>query len=107
VANADNERSYDALAFRYARSLGVSLTAGSDIHAVEDADGAYGVYLDTKMVSVGEYAEAVRKGGLSLENLRMPAGRCEWTGTETVRLPVSFRDRFDKPAQPPQPPAVS
>ena len=98
AGNAANMyRSYDALALRYAQKLEVSITAGSDIHYIGDADGAYGVYLDRKMTDIQDYVRAIRGRTLSLETARIPAGRWDWTGEEKVTLPVVFRDQHDRP----------
>jgi hypothetical protein len=100
AGNAENMyRSYDALALRYAEKLGVSVTAGSDIHYAGDADGAFGVYMDKKMAGIQDYVAAVRSRALSFETARMPEGRCDWTGEETAALPVVFRDQHDRPTK--------
>jgi hypothetical protein len=98
AANAGNhERSYDALAMRYARRLGLPATAGSDIHdaaQADDGDRIFGVYLNKKMETIADYAAAIREKKLA--GLRMRKGRCDWTGNETVSLPVDIRNAEDR-----------
>jgi hypothetical protein len=97
VANAGNhERSYDALAARYAEKLALPATAGSDIHEKIQLDegNLYGVYLDRKMDDIAEYVQAIRENRIAA--LRMDRGRCDFRGDETVSLPVDIRDKNDR-----------
>ncbi|MDR1956165.1 MAG: histidinol-phosphatase [Treponema sp.] len=97
AGNAGNaEASDDALAMRYAQKLGLPVTAGTDLHDVQDltADLPFGVYLDTKLRGIEDYVAAIREN--TLGNLRIPAGRCDFQGTETVKLPVDIRDGDDR-----------
>ena len=95
IANATNERSFDALAWAYAKKIGVPVTAGSDIHNAADAapDKFYGVYLDKKIESLSEYVDAVR--GNAIAGLKIPDGRCDLRGDERIALPVDIQDRQD------------
>jgi hypothetical protein len=97
AANAGNQyRSYDALAMRYARRLGFPVTAGSDIHAVAQMTGGdlFGVYLEEKLKSAGDYVRVVREGAIAA--LRTSPGRCDFRGSEEVTLPVDIRDAQDR-----------
>jgi hypothetical protein len=96
AANAGNrERSYDALAMRYAHKLGLAATAGSDIHDIRQLRGGetFGVYLAEKMSSIADYVRAVKNNAIA--GLRMSAGRCDYHGDETISLPVEIRDADD------------
>ena len=92
AANAGNERSFDALAWAYAKKLKLPVTAGSDIHLAEDisADTVFGVYLDKKMEAIADYVDAIRHNAIG--GLKIPAGRCNIHGDERVTLPVDIRD---------------
>jgi hypothetical protein len=97
AANGGNhECSYDALAMRYARRLGLPVTAGSDIHETRQFQKGdiFGVYLDKKMRCVGDYAAAVRDSGIT--GLAVSPGRCDYHGDEKVSLPVEIRGRNDR-----------
>lgn len=96
IANAGNEQSFDALACAYAKKLGLPATAGSDIHYAGDIrpETIFGVYLDKKMESIADYAEAVR--GNTIGGLKIPPGRCNFHGNEMVNLPVDIRDSEDR-----------
>jgi hypothetical protein len=98
AANAGNdEDSYDALARRYGERLGLAMTAGSDIHNADLAvEGlSYGVILEEKINTPGDYARAVRTNRIG--SLRMAPGRCDFSGHERIRLPVDIRDPRDRP----------
>ena len=97
AANGGNsEASYDALAWVYAKKARVPVTAGSDIHNVQDvkAETVFGVYLDKKIESIAGYVEAIR--GNSVGVLKIPSGRCDLRGNEQVMLPVDIRDKKDR-----------
>ena len=96
AANSGNERSFDALAWVYAKKLNVPVTAGSDIHRAEDVrpETVFGVYLDKKMDTIADYVNAVRNG--TIRALKVPAGRFDLLGDERVQLPVVLRDEQDR-----------
>jgi hypothetical protein len=97
AANSGNDRSsFDALAWVYAKKLGLPVTAGSDIHYAEDirGDTVFGVYLDKRMTSIGDYVDAVINNSIS--GLKIPPGRCDYSGDERIVLPVDIRDSGDQ-----------
>jgi len=97
VANAtNNEQSYDALAMRYAKRLGLPMLAGFDMHDVKNlASGVtFGVYLKEKINSIGDFVNAVCNNGIA--GISYSEGRCDWRGDEKVRLPVDVRDGNDQ-----------
>jgi hypothetical protein len=97
AANAGNDnQSYDGLAKRYADQLNLPVTAGSDIHDVEQFDWGdiFGVYLDKKMETTADYVRAITEKNIA--GLRIPEGRCDYSGNEIVSLPVDIRDQRDR-----------
>jgi hypothetical protein len=97
AANAGNhEQSYDALAMRYAKKLGLPVTAGSDIHESGqlEAGDVFGVYLDKKMKTITDYVEAIK--GNAIAGLKMSPHRCDSHGNETVSLPVNILDADER-----------
>jgi hypothetical protein len=97
AANGGNlDRSYDALALAYAQRLGLPVTAGSDIHHVDQlqTDTIYGVYLDKKMTAITDYVTAIKTN--TLAGIRTTRGRCDLRGNETLRLPVDIRNAQDR-----------
>jgi hypothetical protein len=99
AANAGNrDQSYDGLAARYAEKLGLPKTAGSDIHDAEQFGWGeiFGVYLNKKIDGIAGYVDAIRTKAIA--GLRISEGRCDYTGNETVSLPVDIRDADDRSA---------
>jgi len=97
AANAGNrDPSYDALAWVYAKRLGLPVTAGSDIHYTGDIQGdvVFGVYLHDKMNTIGDYVDAIRNDAIG--GLKIPVGRCDLSGYERMILPVDIRDSQDR-----------
>ena len=96
AANAGNEQAFDALAWLYAKKLGLPVIAGSDIHSVEDIQGetVFGVYLNKKMESINDYTDAIRNN--TIAGLRIPADRFKANGNLRVALPVDIRDGRDR-----------
>ncbi|MCL2381482.1 MAG: PHP domain-containing protein [Treponema sp.] len=75
AGNAGNsDPSCDALAWAYARQLGLPVTAGSDIHLASDVRPGitFGVYMDKRIESVGDYVEAIRNN--TIKGLKVPPG---------------------------------
>ena len=96
AGNAGNhEASYDALALVYARTLGLPVTAGSDIHSAEDVreDSSFGIYLEKKLDTAADYVQTLRQG--AIERLRVSPGRFTFRGDEEIILPVDIRDEND------------
>ena len=95
AANAGNhEAAYDGQAREYARILGLSATAGSDLHDAADIAGPrgpgggkapfpgepFGVELETRLDSIKDYVTLIReKQNISLH---IPPGRCDFSGGE-------------------------
>ena len=101
AANAGNndDPSYDALAWAYAKRLGLPVTAGSDIHSVNDVqpEVVMGVYMDKRMENIGDYVAAIRgDGNNSIKGLKTPPGRFNIYGDERIILPVDIRDSQDR-----------
>jgi len=94
--SGNNEQSYDALAYMYAKKLGLPVTAGSDIHRAEgiSADTVFGVYLDKKMETIGDYVRAITNNAIG--RLKISPGRCDFRGDERVILPLDIRDSRDR-----------
>ncbi|MDR2785633.1 MAG: PHP domain-containing protein [Treponema sp.] len=96
IANACNDPDWDSLALEYAVRTGLPVTAGSDIHDVnqfKDGD-IFGVYLDKKMETIGDYVEAVRNRAIA--GLKVTPGRGVFHGGERPALPVDLRDENDR-----------
>jgi hypothetical protein len=100
AANAGNqERYYDALAARYAAKLGLPVTAGSDIHHIDQARTGelYGVYLDRKLEGASDFASLIRRGlPRGPESLKIEEGRCESLGDESIDIPLGILDRNER-----------
>jgi hypothetical protein len=97
AANGGNEESSDdALAMAYAQRLGLPVTAGSDIHQVDQlqTETMFGVYLDKKMTAISDYVAAIKTNTLS--GLFISPGRCDFRGDEPITLPVDIRDARDR-----------
>ena len=96
VANGGNEKSDDALAFRYAKKLGKPMTAGTDIHDVQTvySGGSYGVYLEKKLDSIADYVKIICSNEIA--GLKTDESRLYYHGKEAVNLPVEVRDENDR-----------
>ena len=96
AANRGNQPSFDALAWVYAKKINVPVTAGSDVHRVEDVenDTVFGVYLDKKMETVADYVNAVLNNAVA--GLKIPPGRFDLHGDEKLILPADIRDKEDR-----------
>ena len=96
AANSGNEQSFDVLAWAYAKKLGLPVTAGSDIHYVEDVRPytVFGVYLDRKMKTIADYSNAIRNN--TIAGLNVPSDRFTVLGNEKTILPVEIKDSHDR-----------
>lgn len=93
VSNAGNPAVQDKLAYRYATSHNIPMTAGSDIHLVGATESGefYGVAFDTPLTSIQDYVNRIKTGkGYSLH---VPQSRLEWTKDTTNYLPVYLFDQ--------------
>jgi hypothetical protein len=94
--NAGNRPENDVLAVRYAKVLGLPVTAGSDMHY---ANGSYaglmmGVAFDQPLATIHDYVQAIlEKRPLGLY---VPAGRGQWMEGADILLPVDIRDANDQ-----------
>ena len=97
AANLGNaERSYDALAMRYAEKLELPVTAGSDIHTVEQVQkgNVVGVYVEQRLKTIDDFVRAVLDKKIT--GIKTVPGRCTWRGDEKVVIPVELRDAGDR-----------
>ncbi|MDR0302406.1 MAG: histidinol-phosphatase [Treponema sp.] len=98
VANVgnNNNKTFDALALRYAKKINKPMTAGTDIHDAKSItyEGVLGVYLDKKLTSIADYVKIVCNNEIA--GLKVDESRFVFHGTESVSLPVDIRDEEDK-----------
>jgi hypothetical protein len=97
AANAGNaKQSYDALALRYVKKIGLPYTAGSDIHDVRmfNDKEVFGIYVNNKLNTIDDYVKAVCNNNIS--GIKIGEGRCDYHGDETVSIPVEARDSNDQ-----------
>jgi hypothetical protein len=97
AANAGNASpAYDAVAMAYAGTLGLPVTAGSDIHNRNQIETGqtFGVYLDKRMDTIQDYVKAIREH--TIAGLRIPKGRCNSYLKKDIALPVDIRDAQDR-----------
>ncbi|MDR0378087.1 MAG: PHP domain-containing protein [Spirochaetaceae bacterium] len=92
AANSANDPSSDALAMCYAKSQGLPVTAGSDIHGVNQlkTGPVFGVCLDKKMETIQDYVRAIRTGAIA--GLLIPEGRCSLRRDEDIPEWVYVRE---------------
>ena len=95
AANASNEASEDALAYRYAKKIGKPIIAGSDIH---NASGIYtgeifGVYLKNKPKNIIDFAKAVCNNEIT--GVKINPTRFDFYGYENITLPIEIRGSGD------------
>lgn len=94
AANLGNPPEQDRLAQRYAAKLGLPSTAGSDIHSYpESKSNVLGVWLDEKIKSAKDFANALKSGNVSP---LIPEDRKGWTGNERITAEVSVFGEDDK-----------
>jgi hypothetical protein len=96
IANGGNEPEWDALASEYAKRIGLPVTAGSDIHHVEQIDNGpiFGVCFENKLETIHDYVNAVRTN--SITALRIPPDRAVFHGYEQPDLSVDIRDENNR-----------
>lgn len=94
--NAANRPENDILAMRYAKALGLPVTAGSDIHQAysRPGDALMGVSFDHPLQSIHDYVKAIREKRPF--GIQVPPGRGRWREGTDVLLPVDVRDGFDR-----------
>ena len=96
AGNAGNhDKSYDALAMRFALRQKLPVTAGSDAHDIRDlSNGNYGICVNEKLKTIGDFVNAIRTN--TIAGIYVDKGRCDWRGSETVFIPVDVRDENDR-----------
>jgi len=97
IVNGGHEDvSFDALASRYAKKIGKTVTAGTDIHDASDIEynEIFGIYSEKKLNSISDYVNMVLNDGIS--GLRVNEDRIRFNGTENVRMPVEIIDINDE-----------
>ncbi len=93
--NAGNHPDNDILALRYAKLLGLPVTAGSDMHQINHRPGELlmGVVFDQPLASIRDYVKAIREKRPF--GVHIPEGRGEWREGIDIRLPVDVRNGQD------------
>ena len=97
IVNGGHEDvSFDALASCYAKKIGKTVTAGTDIHDASDLDynEIFGIYSDKKLKNISDYVSMVLNDGIT--GLRVNEDRIKYNGTENVRMPVEIIDINDE-----------
>jgi hypothetical protein len=97
TANGGHEnRSVDTLAFRYAKNLGKSMTAGTDIHdaSLIYCSELFGVYLNKKLNSIADFVQIILNNEIA--GLKTDNDRFNYHGRENITIPVEVRDRDDR-----------
>ena len=94
--NTANTPEQDALAIRYAKKLGLPVTAGNDIHSAPRIvpERMAATVLARRAESAADYARIIRSG--QDFSIQAPAGRGEWTGDEKISLPVTVHGEYDE-----------
>lgn len=92
----NGEPLFDSLAMRYAKRLGLPVTAGTDVHEARQVleGDVFGVYLDKKLDSIDDYVKIINNRQIS--GLKVSPGRFDEQGGLSVSLPVEIRDKNDK-----------
>ena len=96
IANGGNDVSFDALAFRYAKKLGLPMTAGTDIHdaSLLFRGEIFGVYLPRKITCIEDYVKMILNNEIA--GVKTERDRFKMYGSETVDTPVEIRDKNDR-----------
>jgi len=95
TANAGNEQNSDTLAYHYAKNIGKTMTAGTDIHEafLINCGQLYGVYVDKKLNSISDYVRIILNNQIS--GLRTEINRFDFHGTDCIKLPVEILNEND------------
>jgi len=96
VNMAHNDLSNDALAAVYAKKTGLPVTAGSDMHFVNEANPqtVSGIYLDNKLSSVSDFVQVILNNKIA--GLKADPDRWTIYGNEKISLPVDIRNKQDR-----------
>lgn len=71
VLNLGDEDAYSRQAYEYAKNLGLPMTAGTDIHSIENRDEVAGVGLERRITTVEELIDEIKNGRAAIS----PSGR--------------------------------
>lgn len=96
VANAGNPAYQDRLAYRYARSHNIPMTAGSDIHLVGNTSsgGIYGIAFDKPLTSIKDYVSYIKTG--TGYHLQVPDDLLTLKPDMSNQLPVYLFDQSNR-----------
>ena len=96
VNGGNDDTSYNALAYRYAKKIGKPMTAGTDIHDANNIDfsGPYGVYSDKKLNTISDFVNMILNNEIS--GIKADKERFDYNVAEHVRIPVEIRDENDQ-----------
>jgi len=97
VINGGNEDiSFDALAYRYAKKIGKPMIAGTDIHDASEIyhNELFGVYSEKKLNSIADFVSMILNNEAA--GLKTDEARLDFFGTEKVNIPVEIRNESDK-----------
>jgi hypothetical protein len=97
VANGGHDDfSYDALACRYAKSIGKPMITGTDIHDASsiDYDELFGIYSDKKLNGIADFVNMILNKKIA--GIKTEKSRLNFHGHETVKIPFEVRDENDK-----------
>lgn len=97
VANAGNPYEQNRMAYRYAQTYHIPMTAGSDIHMVGCTSNGYiyGMAFDEPLHSITDYVTRIKKGtGFSLH---VPKEQLIWQEGTANQLPVYIFDQNNLP----------
>lgn len=88
VANAGNPAYQDRLAYRYAKSHNIPMTAGSDIHKIGETvtSTIYGLAFDEPLTSIQDYVTRIKTG--KGYQLQIPENLLTLTPDRPTDLPV-------------------
>jgi len=96
AANGGNDDiSFDALAWHYAKKIGKPVTAGSDIHDTSYIynNNIFGIFLEKKPSDISDIVKAICNNEIT--GLKSDRWRFDLFGNENVVLPVEIRDKND------------
>ena len=103
AGNCGNTQGFDALAYRYSQIVKMPAVAGTDMHNVYDLrrESCFGTYTDKKLESIHDFVDALRsdrkdKRKCNISGVKVPKGRFDLHGNESIILPVDLLDKDDR-----------